>query len=437
MSGGKAMIKSPRGTSDVLPPESAKWIYLEGVVREVARRYNFDEIRLPTFEHSELFSRTVGETTDIVEKEMYTFKDKTGRDLTLRPEGTAGVARAFLEHGMAGGPLPRKLYYLGPMFRYEKPQAGRYREHRQFGVEIFGSPSPSSDVEVITLAMDVSDELGLTGTELVLNSIGCPKCRGPYKEALVAYLHPRVDELCDDCRSRLVRNPLRALDCKNEHCKELVAGAPSSLDHLCDECREHWDRLREILSSVGIRYSVDRTLVRGIDYYTRTVFELKWPPLGAGNTVCGGGRYDGLIEQLGGPPVPGVGFGMGLERMLLANEKGEKPIKAGGEIDVFIVAPKAKDGKDDDFDLDGRLLELARSFRRSGMICDFDPLRRSMKAQMKQADRMNARFVVILGEEELSSGSVAVRSMRDGWQKTVRLDNVLEVIGEAVGNGQG
>ena len=239
-----------------------------------------------------------------------------------------------------------------------------------------------------------------------------------------------------DCRSRLVHNP-KSLDCKNEHCKELVASAPSSLDHLCDECREHWDRLREILSSVGIRYSVDRTLVRGIDYYTRTVFELKWPPLGAGNTVCGGGRYDGLIEQLGGPPVPGVGFGMGLERMLLANEKGEKPIKAGGEIDVFIVAPKAKDGKDDDFDLDGRLLELARSFRRSGMICDFDPLRRSMKAQMKQADRMNARFVVILGEEELSSGSVAVRSMRDGWQKTVRLDNVLEVIGEAVGNGQG
>jgi histidyl-tRNA synthetase len=430
------MIKSPRGTSDVLPPESAKWIYLEGVVREVARRYNFDEIRLPTFEHSELFSRTVGETTDIVEKEMYTFKDKTGRDLTLRPEGTAGVARAFLEHGMAGGPLPRKLYYLGPMFRYEKPQAGRYREHRQFGVEVFGSPSPHSDVEVITLAMDIADELGLTGTELVLNSIGCPKCRGEYKEALVAHLVPRFDELCSDCRSRLKRNPLRALDCKNEGCKLLVAGAPASLDYLCDDCREHWDRLRLILTSVGIPYSVDKSLVRGIDYYTRTVFELKWPPLGAaGNTVCGGGRYDGLIEQLGGPPVPGVGFGMGLERMLLASEKGEKPIKTGGEIDLFIVAPKAKDGQAEDADLQARTLDLARRVRKRGLTCDFDPLQRSMKAQMKQADRMNARFVVILGEEELRTNSVAVRSMRDGWQKTVPLEDVFTVVGEAVRNG--
>ncbi|HHY45013.1 MAG TPA: histidine--tRNA ligase [Firmicutes bacterium] len=430
------MLKSPRGTADILPPESAKWIYLEGIVREVARRYNFDEIRLPTFEHSELFSRTVGETTDIVEKEMYTFKDKTGRDLTLRPEGTAGVARAFLEHGMASGPLPRKLYYLGSMFRYERPQAGRYREHRQFGVEVFGSASPQTDVEVITLAMDIAEELGLTGTELVLNSIGCPKCRGAYREALIAYLSPHIDELCDDCRSRLNRNPLRALDCKNERCKTLVAGAPSSLDYLCGECREHWDRLREILSSVGIRYSVDKSLVRGIDYYTRTVFELKWPPLGsAGSTVCGGGRYDGLIEQLGGPPMPGVGFGMGLERMLLANEKGEKPIKAGGEIDVFIVSPKAGEGQEDDLKRETHLLELARSFRRKGLVCDFDPLQRSMKAQMKQADRMNARFVVILGEDEFRSGSAAVRSMRDGWQKTVPLGEVLAVIEEAGQNG--
>jgi len=434
--GGNAMIKSPRGTSDVLPPESAKWIYLEGIVREVARRYNFDEIRLPTFEHSELFSRTVGETTDIVEKEMYTFKDKTGRDLTLRPEGTAGVARAFVEHGMASGPLPRKFYYLGSMFRYERPQAGRYREHRQFGVEIFGSPSPHSDVEVITLAMDIAEELGLTGTELYINSIGCPKCRGPYKEALIAYLTPHIDELCEDCRSRLTRNPLRALDCKSERCKALVAGAPSSLDYLCGECKEHWDRFREILTAVGIPYTVDKSLVRGLDYYTRTVFELKWPPLGpAGSTLCGGGRYDGLVEQLGGPPVAGVGFGMGLERMLLANEKGEKPIQAGGEIDVFIVCPKGGEGEDKGFEREARLQELARAFRRKGLRCDFDPLQRSMKAQMKQADRMNARFVVILGEDEFRSRSASVRSMRHGWQKTVPIEEVLATIEEAGQNG--
>lgn len=425
------MLKSPRGTYDILPPESHKWIYLESVVREVARRYNFEEIRLPTFEHAELFSRTVGEATDIVEKEMYTFKDKTGRDLTLRPEGTAGVARAFLEHGMAGGPLPKKLYYLGSMFRYEKPQAGRYREHRQFGVEVFGSPSPLSDVEVITLAMDVAFELGLVGTELFLNSIGCPKCRTEYREKLIEYLMPHLGELCEDCRSRLTRNPLRILDCKNDKCKALVADAPSTLDFLCDECREHWDRLRAILTAAGIPYTVDKSLVRGLDYYTRTVFELKWPPLGAGgNTVCGGGRYDSLVQELGGPPIPGVGFGMGLERMLLAAEKGLKPIEVGGEIDVFAVAPKM-DAPGGDADFGARLLGLVRELRRRGLTCEFDPMQRSMKAQMKQADRMNARFVLILGEEEMKNDCVAVRSMRDGWQKTIAMSEVTSFVEEA------
>lgn len=422
-------LKAPRGTSDTLPPDTAKWAYVEGVMREVSRRFNYEEIRTPTFEHLELFARTVGETTDIVEKEMYSFKDKTGRDLALRPEGTAPVARAFLEHGMASGALPKKFFYMGPMFRYEKPQAGRYREHRQFGVEVLGSPSPYSDVEVIVLAMDLADELGLTGTELYLNSIGCPSCRADYKAKLIAYLQPKKEGLCEDCKSRLERNPLRVLDCKQESCRRAIVGAPSMLDGLCPDCRSHWDEMRRILTSLGIEFQVDNALVRGLDYYTRTVFELKWPPLGAQNTLVGGGRYDGLIAELGGPAIPGVGFGMGIERILLATEKGSKPILAGGAVDVFVVGLK---GADDRVSQD--TFGLVRKIRKSGLVCEFDPLQRSMKAQMKQADRMNAKFVAIIGDDEIAQGVVAVRSMAESWQKTVAASDVVRVLREEVLN---
>ena len=423
--GGSLMLKAARGTSDVLPPETRKWAYLEELLRRVSSRYDYEEMRIPTFEHSELFSRTVGEATDIVEKEMYTFKDKTGRDLTLRPEATAGIARAFVEHGMDGGPLPRKFYCIGSMFRYEKPQAGRFREFRQYDVEVLGSASPFSDVEIILLGIDIARELGLTGTELLLNSIGCPDCRPKYKEDLVKYLSARQDRLCSDCRSRLNRNPLRVLDCREESCKVVVAGAPRMQGYLCSDCRAHWDELRDVLSSFGVSYRVDETLVRGLDYYTRTVFELKWPPLGAQNTLLGGGRYDGLVEEIGGQPTPGVGFAMGLERMLIAAEKGDKPIQMGSSVKVFVAG-----GKSGLADLGREVLSLVQELRARGVACDFDPLQRSLKAQMKQADRLGAGLVAILGEDEVAKGVVTVRSMKEGWQKTVARSEILGLCDE-------
>ena len=425
------MLKAARGTSDILPPETSKWVRLEESLRGVAARYNYEEIRTPTFEYSELFSRTVGETTDLVEKEMYTFKDKTGRDLTLRPEGTAPVARAFVEHGMAQGSLPRKFFYIAPMFRYEKPQAGRFREHRQFGVEALGSQSPYSDVEVIMLAVDASKELGLLGTELYLNSIGCPACRAKLKEDLVEYLSARLDKLCPDCRSRINRNPMRVLDCKQDSCRQEVAGAPRMLDYLCDECKAHWDEMTSILTGMGLSYQVDHSLVRGLDYYTKTVFELKWPLLGSQGTLVGGGRYDGLVQDIGGQPTPGVGFGMGMERILLATEKGEKPIPPGNLLDLFVAG-----GRSEAVDLRLKVFGLVQELRSLGVTCDFDPLQRSLKAQMKQADRLGARLVAILGEDEVAQGVVTVRSMAQGWQKTVARNEIAAFCEEVKANGR-
>lgn len=420
------MLKAARGTSDILPPETLKWARLEEVLRRVAARYGYEEIRTPTFEYSELFHRTVGEATDIVEKEMYTFKDKTGRDLTLRPEGTAPVARAFVEHGMASGPLPRKLFYICPMFRYEKPQAGRFREHRQFGVEVLGSPSPYSDVEVIMLAMAVSREFGLLGTTLTLNSIGCPECRAEYKKVLTEFLMGKFDQLCPDCQSRIHRNPLRVLDCKQETCKVLVADAPRMLDFLCGDCKTHWDQMTSILAGMGLSYSIDYSLVRGLDYYTRTVFELKWPVLGHQGTLVGGGRYDGLVQDIDGPPTPGVGFGMGMERILLATEKGERPIEAGSPVDVFVAG-----GRSEAVDLAREVFALVQELRGQSFRVDFDPLQRSLKAQMRQADRLGAAYVAILGEDEAKSGTVTVKSMKDGWQKSVARSEMAALLGEA------
>jgi len=423
------MLKAARGTSDILPPETSKWAHLEEVLRGVAARYGYEEIRTPTFEYSELFSRTVGEATDIVEKEMYTFKDKTGRDLTLRPEGTAPVARAFLEHGMAQGALPRKFYYMCPMFRYEKPQAGRFREHRQFGVEVLGSQSPYSDVEVIMLAMAVSKELGLLGTTLTLNSIGCPECRTAYKRELIDFFSGKLDRLCPDCQSRIHRNPLRVLDCKQDTCKVLVADAPRMLDYLCGDCKNHWDEMTSILTGMGFTYEVDPSLVRGLDYYTRTVFELKWPVLGRQGTLVGGGRYDGLVQDIDGPPTPGVGFGMGMERILLATEKGERPMDAGTTIDVFVAG-----GKSEAVDLAKEVFALVQELRGRSLRVDFDPLHRSLKAQMKQADRLGAAYVAILGEDEAKGGTVTVKSMKDGWQKSVARGEIAALLEEAKAN---
>mgnify|MGYP005842874095 CR=1 FL=1 len=406
------MLKAPRGTSDILPPETSKWVRLERVLRDVAERYGFQEIRTPTFEHSELFSRTVGEATDIVEKEMYTFKDKTGRDLTLRPEGTAAVARAFVEHAMGQGPLPRKFYYICPMFRYEKPQAGRFREHRQFGVEVLGSPSPYSDLEVILLASDVCKELGLLGTRLAVNSIGCSECRAQYKRDLVAYLTERAERLCADCRRE-------------------VASAPRMLDYLCPDCKSHWDTLTSALLDFGIDYEVDHSLVRGLDYYTRTVFELKWPALGAQSTLFGGGRYDGLVEEIGGPPTPGVGFGMGMERVLLATDKGTKPFPSAPPPDVFVAH-----GQSQEFALQREAFALVQKLRSFGLSADFDPLGRSLKAQMKHADRMGARYVAILGDDEVRGGKVTIKSMEEGWQKTLFRDSIEEFVEEVRGHGK-
>lgn len=421
------MLKAPRGTFDILPPQSHKWAFLENKLRDVSKKYNFEEIRTPTFEHSELFARSVGETTDIVEKEMYTFKDKAGRDLALRPEGTASVARAFIEHGMAQGPLPRKFFYIGSMFRYEKPQAGRYREFAQYGAEILGSASPYSDVEVIMLAVSIAENLGLTGTKLLINTIGCPACRAKYRQDLISYLSQQRSNLCEDCQKRLMRNPLRVLDCKNPSCRKVTEGLPSMLEYLCNECERHWVKFREILSSVDIEYEVDKSLVRGLDYYTKTVFELVWPPLGAQNALLGGGRYDGLIEQLGGKPTPGVGFAMGMERILSASEKGERPIRPVEELDFFVVTQKS--GNED---IPQRGFLLVSKLRALGLSCDFDPLDRSLKSQMKHADRLNARFVAILGEEELKKNVVSIKSMKEGWQKEVALDAIDTFVQEEV-----
>lgn len=425
------MLKAARGTSDILPPDTLKWARLEEALRRVGARYNYEEIRTPTFEYSELFSRTVGEATDIVEKEMYTFKDKTGRDLTLRPEGTAPVARAFVEHGMHQGPLPRKFFYICPMFRYEKPQAGRFREHRQFGVEVLGSESPYSDVEVIMLAVDAAKELGLLGTTLYVNSIGCPNCRQTYKKDLVEYLSARRDKLCPDCQSRLGRNPLRVLDCKQDSCKEEVAGAPRMLDYLCLDCKGHWEKMTSALTRMGLTYTVDYALVRGLDYYTRTVFELKWPPLGAQSTLVGGGRYDGLVQDIGGQPTPGVGFGMGMERILMATEKGERPFPADVKLDMFVAG-----GKSDIEDVGAAVFGLVQEFRSLGLATDFDPLQRSLKAQMKQADRAGAAYVAILGEDEVRNATVSLKSMTEGWQKAVARTDLAAVCEEVKANDE-
>lgn len=411
------LTRAPRGTKDILPAEAARWHFLEEEIRELCRCYGFGEIRTPIFEHTELFERGVGETTDIVQKEMYTFRDRSNRSITLRPEGTASVVRAFIEHGLYSEPQPVKLFYLSlPIFRYEKPQAGRYRQHHQFGAEIFGSPEPAADAEVITLAWDLFSRLGVKDLRLLLNSIGCPACRPAYREALKDYFRQYLEGLCPDCTSRFERNPLRLLDCKQDGCHRVAEGAPPVLASNCPECSRHLSALLEILGKIGVPHEINHRIVRGLDYYTRTVFEFVHGGLGAQDTVCAGGRYDGLVEECGGKPTPGVGFGMGMERLLLLlEEEGfEFPPPPKPEAFVATAGPETR--------LEGRA--LVHQLRREGITAESDYLGRSLKSQMKHADRLGVRFVVILGQDELAGGFASVRDMIGGNQQLVRLDAV-------------
>jgi histidyl-tRNA synthetase len=406
----------PRGTNDILPGDVERWQFIEKTAREVCRRFNFAEIRTPVFEHTELFARGVGETTDIVEKEMYTFQDRGDRSLTLRPEGTASAVRAFVENKLYAQPQPTKLFYIGPMFRYERPQSGRYRQFHQFGVEVLGASDPSIDAEVIALAMTFFTELGIQDITLEINSVGSPESRTNYREKLRAHLLPVKEQLCKDCQSRYDRNPMRILDCKNETCKTLTAGAPEMLDHLTDIDRAHFRAVCEYLDSFGIRYTINPRMVRGLDYYTQTAFEF----IENGSTLSGGGRYNGLVEQVGGPEMPGIGFAVGIERALIAleNQKVELPIDKG--IDVFFVALGEE--------AQTRTVKLLQEMRSAGIVADKDYLGKSMKAQMKAADRMNARQVVIIGEDELAQGVANLKDMETGEQITVPLTELIEKV---------
>ena len=410
------MINIPKGTKDVLPQESYKWHYVEDLARKTAKDFCASEIRTPTFEHTELFLRGVGGTTDIVNKEMYTFEDKGGRSITLKPEGTAGVARAFIENSLYAGAQPTKMYYITPVFRYERPQAGRLREHHQFGVEYYGSDSPYADVEVMMIAKTFFDRLGIKKLQLNINSIGCRKCRKDYNEALKEYLRFKLDKMCPTCRERFEKNPLRILDCKEEGCKAITAGAPVILDYLCDDCRAHHESVCAQLTKLGIDFKVNPHIVRGLDYYTRTVFEFISSDIGAQGTVSGGGRYNDLIEDVGGKPCPAVGFGMGLERLILTMEALGLPFGEANVPDVYI-APLCDEAKDE-------AMLIANTLRSAGISADTDLLGRSFKAQLKYVNKTGARFMIVVGTDEIASGKYQVKNLLSGASEQVRKEDL-------------
>ncbi len=412
------MIQIPKGCKDMLPADGPSWHTVEETAREVAAEYNFKEIRTPTFEHTELFSRGVGDTTDIVNKEMYTFLDKGGRSVTLRPEGTAGVARAFIENGLQGGAMPFKVFYLISAFRYERPQAGRLREFHQFGAELYGSDSPAADAEAILFATRFLDKLQIgSNVELRINSIGCKHCRAKYADALREYFRPHIGEMCEDCRARFEKNPLRMLDCKNEGCKRFTAHAPSMLDYLCDDCRSHFEKLKSILTAAEVSFTVDPRIVRGLDYYSRTVFEFTTDLIGAQSTVLGGGRYDALIEQLGGKPTPAVGFAAGIERLILAMDAKEVPLIERLP-DVYVA------GLDEASRT--RAMIVAEQLRRRGYIVECDLMERSVKAQFKYADKLCVSKVIVIGENELKEGAVEIKDMRDSVSRRVKFEEIAQ-----------
>ncbi len=413
------MISIPKGMKDVIPADSAKWQFVEDKFRTTAEKYGFTEIRTPMVEHTELFARGIGDTTDVVQKEMYTF-EISGRSLTLKPEGTAGVVRSFIENKLYAEGLPAKYYYITPCYRYEKMQKGRQREFHQFGIELFGSANMLADAEVILLAYDFLKSVGLDDVKLHINSIGCKNCRAAYRKALQDFLRPDLDKLCATCQERFDKNPMRILDCKSPECKKIAEGAPRMLDYLDDECRTAFEELKNLLDVYGVPYEVDPGIVRGLDYYTKTAFEFVSDKLGAQSTVCGGGRYDDLIEELGGPATPGVGFGLGIERLLLIMEAcGVFPQKAPGcDILVAGLGEAAKT----------KALELTKQMRDAGKRVIIDVMDRGLKAQFKYADRIGARYVAVIGDDELTKGVVSLRDMEKSSQTEVPMDKVIEVL---------
>ena len=411
------MIQIPKGTKDVLPKQSYLWQYVEKTARETAESFGFREIRTPMFEHTELFLRGVGDTTDVVSKEMYTFFDKGNRSITLKPEGTAGVARSFVENGLANDGLPAKMYYFSPAFRYERPQAGRLREHHQFGVELYGAAGAQADAEVITLVDAFYKKLGLKKVQLELNSIGCKDCRTAYNAALKEYFAPRLGEMCEDCNARFAKNPMRMIDCKNEKCKVHTASAPRMLDYLCPDCRAHFEEVKRLLDGAGVKYEVNPSIVRGLDYYSRTVFEFVSGAAGAQGTVCGGGRYDTLLEQIGGKPVPAVGFGGGIERLLMVMEAEGASIPEPNRVTCYLAG------------MDGVSREkaflLANELRSAGISCETDLMDRSVKAQFKYADKIGARYVAVIGESELAEGAAEVKDMKNSTSERIKFADLV------------
>ncbi|WP_243290661.1 histidine--tRNA ligase [Bacillus sp. FJAT-47783] len=412
-------IKIPRGTQDILPGEVERWQYVEQKAREICRLYQYEEIRTPIFEHTELFTRGVGDSTDIVQKEMYTFEDRKGRSITLRPEGTASTVRSFVENKMYASPQqPVKLYYNGPMFRYERPQTGRYRQFVQFGVEALGSSDPAIDAEVISLAMDLYESLGLKRLKLVINSLGDKESRKAHREALIKHFEGRIDEFCPDCQKRLQQNPLRILDCKKDREHELMTSAPSIQDYLNEESKAYFNKVLAYLESVNIEYEVDPNLVRGLDYYNHTAFEIMSNAEGFGaiTTLCGGGRYNGLVEEMGGPTTPGIGFALSIERLLAAldAEKVELPTVKGIDCYVVTLGDNAKDYS----------VSLLKELRNAGISAEKDYENKKMKAQFKAADRLHAKYVAVLGDDELDKGVVNVKNMETGHQEEVQLEKL-------------
>lgn len=412
------ITQAPKGTEDLLPENSYRWQYLEKSFKNVCDRFGYREIRVPTFEHTELFERGVGDTTDVVQKQMYTFSDKGGRSVTLRPEGTASVARCFLQHSLYANAMPLKMFYNLACFRYENKQKGRLREFHQFGVEVFGSEGPTIDAEIISLAITFLGNVGLKDLSVNINSIGCPMCRKKYNDALKEYFRPRLSNLCATCNERFERNPLRILDCKSEICKSYAKAAPTILDYICDDCRNHFEGFKAELEAMEIPYTVDPGIVRGLDYYTKTVFEI----ISEEFTVCGGGRYDGMIEEFGGDRVPGIGFGLGIERLLIRLDELGIEIPIENEIDLYVV-PLGDNAK-------SAVSKLVLDLRCSGINTETDHMNRGLRAQMKYANKIGAKYTIVLGDNEIESSTVSLKNMQTGNETSVSLYELAKAIKE-------